>query len=149
MNGRRFLVRLGTSAILLATALLLEGCLIIPVDYYSKGVRHNVSEESGSQLRPDMSTKEDVLLLLGEPDLVSMDEQRFGYTWTKVTAWIIVLSPRNSTGTEVTSSHLLDVGFDLDNRVSHVHYIDQWSPTMSERDLQRAIDKQTRRGLRD
>ena len=46
--------------------LLLAGCLVIPVDYYQTGSGRNVSPKTSDVLRPGISTKEEVLLTLGD-----------------------------------------------------------------------------------
>jgi hypothetical protein len=102
--------------------LLLGGCMYIPVNYHAAGSRSEVSSATQSKLEPGVTTKEDVFLLLGEPDYASEDGQYLGYRWTKVLAWIGTLAG----GEEARKSYLLQVSFDVANRVSRVDVLEQW-----------------------
>jgi hypothetical protein len=64
-------------------AMMFSGCLVIPVDYHSKGSRQNISDKTQSLLQPGVTTKEEVFLLLGEPDYAFDDGQHIGYAWKK------------------------------------------------------------------
>lgn len=131
MNGerqragrRRIMVCVGVGAFLL----LLVGCLVLPTNYYQAGSRHNIKPETADFLVPGITTKEEVLLKLGEPDYASEDGQRFGYAWTKVKAiWIIVSSaPGGIGGGEFPYSDVLMTSFDCSNRVSEVRLLKGW-----------------------
>ena len=106
----------------------LSGCLAIPTDYHSKYSRHNISDKTQSLLRPGVTTKEEVLLLLGEPDYVSGDGQRIAYYWTKVKMlWGAVGGAGYSVGAgEIERSYCLDIKFDNDNRVVGVDLTKYW-----------------------
>lgn len=70
---------LASLSLTLAAAVLLAGCPV-PLPYgYSESSRENLTEESAYQLVPGVTTREDVLLLLGEPDGVGPDESWFAY----------------------------------------------------------------------
>ena len=117
-------------AVLLLAAVLccavLAGCLIIPVDYHAAGSRHNVTLKSTNALHLGATTREDVLLALGEPDFVSEDGRRFGYLWTKVKAIWIVASTSGGGGGEITKSYLIETSFDQSNRVADVRLLKEW-----------------------
>jgi len=123
-----------------AGAILLTGCLVIPVDFHAGGSRHNVNAEVQSKLQSGVMTKEEVFLWLGEPDHVSEDGQRIGYAWRKVKVlWIVVLPPYGGgPGGEIDKSYLLQVSFDPSNRVSGVNLLTQWGPTVSPERTPRA-----------
>lgn len=104
-------------------AIVLSGCLIIPVDYHSGGSRHNISAETQSLMQPGVTTKEEVFLLLGEPDYASEDGQRIGYAWKKVKMWMVVY---NAAG-EIEKGYLLQIKFDSDNRVVGVDLMQAWN----------------------
>lgn len=106
--------------------LLLSGCLVIPVDYHSAGSRHNVSAEVKSQLQPGLTAKEDVFLMLGEPDYASEDGRRLGYAWRKVKVIWMVFAGSGGMGGEIEKSYLLQVSFDPSNRVSRVDMPKKW-----------------------
>jgi len=73
--------------------ILCSGCIAIPTDFYGYGTRRNVSEETGAKLVVGVTTKEDVLLALGQPDLVMSDSVTFIYTWEKIKGVGISLVP--------------------------------------------------------
>jgi len=73
--------------------ILCSGCIAIPTDFYGYGTRRNVSEETEAKLVVGVTTKEDVLLALGQPDLVMSDSVTFIYTWEKIKGVGISLVP--------------------------------------------------------
>jgi hypothetical protein len=107
---------------------LLAGC-IIPVDYHAPGSRHNVDSKTQTNFTAGVTTKEDVLRKLGEPDFVSEDGQRVGYAWTKVNAIWFVGSEAGMAGGTIDRSHLLEIVFDEKNTVSTARVINQWGPS--------------------
>lgn len=125
----------GFFGILVAMILCLStGCLIIPVDYHDRGVRHNINTQTRDTLQSGVTTKEEVFLTLGEPDFASEDGQRLGYAWTKVKALIIWASYGGSGGgEEVKRSYVLDVSFDASNRVSEVRLLKEWGSQVTPR----------------
>ena len=124
-------LRLFVDAAACGLALLsLTACIIIPVDYHARGVRHNVSQDSGSKLQKGVTTKADVFLLLGEPDFVSEDGQRIGYAWTKVKALLIWASYGGGGGEELQRSYILEIKF-TNYRVDEAAIIKQWGPQVS------------------
>ena len=62
------------------------GC--IPVNYYPADSRRNVREETALMIIPGQTTREEVFLLLGEPDQFSSDGSRVVYNWAKVKALV-------------------------------------------------------------
>jgi len=67
------------SSLILVVAVLLAGCPVPLPAGYSESSRQNLTEESIYQLVPRATTREEVLLLLGEPDGVGPDESWFAY----------------------------------------------------------------------
>ncbi|HXJ61082.1 MAG TPA: hypothetical protein VNU68_30925 [Verrucomicrobiae bacterium] len=108
----------------------LAGCLVIPVNHYQTGSRHKVNAKS---LQPGVTTKEELVLMLGEPDFYSEDEQRFGYAWTKVKAvWVVQGMGRG----ESERSYVLEASFDASNRLSQVRLLKNWGdPVNPTREL--------------
>jgi hypothetical protein len=78
----------------------------------------NVSRSTRSRLQAGVSTKEDVLLLLGEPDYCSEDGQTIGYSWTKVGFLLIVGTQGGGGETEIGKNYVLEIAFDASNRVT-------------------------------
>jgi len=126
----------GIAASLLAfgfCCVVLAGCIIIPVDYHATGSRHNVTMGSTNALRIGATTREDILLTLGEPDFVSDDGRRFGYFWTKVKAiWAIASYGGSGAGGEITRSYLIETSFDPSNHVSHLRLVKKWSDSITD-----------------
>jgi hypothetical protein len=113
-------------------SIVLAGCIIIPVDYHATGSRHNVTSESTNALCIGVTTREDVLLTLGEPDFVSEDSRRFGYLWTKVKAiWAVASYGGSGAGGEITQSYLIETSFDPCNRVSNVRLLKKWGDSVT------------------
>lgn len=73
--------------------ILCSGCIAIPTDFYGYGTRRNVSEETEAKLVVGATTKEDVLLALGQPDLVMSNGATFIYKWEKIKGIGISLVP--------------------------------------------------------
>ena len=100
----------------MGASLVLTGCVVIPVNSPSPGSRRNVTEATESLLQRGTLTKEEVLLLLGEPDDVSEDGQRFGYAWRKVRAIIATVGG----AVHMQRGYLLQVWFDASAHVVQV-----------------------------
>jgi hypothetical protein len=112
--------------------IVLAGCIIIPVDYHAAGSRHNVTVNSTNVFRPGVTTREEVLLRLGEPDFVSEDGRRFGYFWTKVKAiWVVASYGGSGAGGECTKSYLIETSFDPGNRLSDVRLLKKWGDSVT------------------
>lgn len=112
--------------------IVLTGCLIIPVDYHVTGSRHNITSESTNALCIGTTTREDVLLRLGEPDFVSEDGRRFGYLWTKVKAiWAVASYGGPGAAGEITHSYLIETSFDQSNHVSEVRLLKKWGDSVT------------------
>jgi outer membrane protein assembly factor BamE (lipoprotein component of BamABCDE complex) len=134
MKARSFpSVRGRLVALSLALAVALSGpagCLIVPVNYTAAGSRNNVRTQTANTLRPGVTTREDVLLVLGEPDLASEDGRRLGYAWSKVNAIWFVASYGGGAGGEIQRSYILEVSFDAGDRVAAVRILKEWGPAV-------------------
>jgi outer membrane protein assembly factor BamE (lipoprotein component of BamABCDE complex) len=116
-------------AITIAAATIAAGCIALPTDYRAADSRENVSAKTSVRLQPGVTTIEDVLLLLGEPEYVSDDGRRIGYAWARVNAIIIIISTGPGAGVlEVQRSHLVQISFDSDGRVTNVALREHWGP---------------------
>jgi outer membrane protein assembly factor BamE (lipoprotein component of BamABCDE complex) len=115
----------------LATVTLLAGCIIVPVDYTQAGSRHNVSEKTAATLQPGESTKEEVLLRLGEPDRVSDNERLLGYAWTKVKALVVFGAYYTGGIAEVPKSSVLKLTFDAQDRLVAATVVSEWGETVA------------------
>ena len=104
----------------------LAGCLVVPVDYHAAGSRHNVTPQTAVQLQPGVTTKEEVLLWLGEPDYCAEDGRWLAYAWTKVGAVVVVGGGGSAAAGEIGRSHHLAIMFDAGNRVEKVEARSGW-----------------------
>ncbi|MCF7818169.1 MAG: hypothetical protein K9M54_09835 [Kiritimatiellales bacterium] len=73
------------------SVLTVTGCMIIPVPRHDASEsRCNISEQSAERFTPGATTRRDVILALGEPDGVSIDERKLIYARQQVEAfWVI------------------------------------------------------------
>lgn len=101
--------------VIIAT-LSLAGCLIVPADHYKGYSRENVSEEPSAGIVPGTTTREEVLMRLGEPDRASEDESEFWYMASKVKGGIIV----GYSGSDIVIDYIHAIGFDRNGRVETV-----------------------------
>jgi outer membrane protein assembly factor BamE (lipoprotein component of BamABCDE complex) len=118
--------------VLLAVVLAVSGsgCLIIPeIPHYSDDfpTRRNVADVSREFPRPGQTTLEEVLLTLGEPDLVELKpKHRFIYVWNMVVAELVVVipspvaGPAVGGGTSLMQSYRLTIEFDSSGVVSGI-----------------------------
>jgi hypothetical protein len=76
-----------------SVALLLAGCAIpIPSSYDSES-RENVAEAAPVAIEVGATTREDVLMLLGEPDAVGIDESWIAYASIYTSGGLVLVSP--------------------------------------------------------
>lgn len=76
----------------LATSLTCGGCIIVPTwEWAGPGnpTRGRLEQEIIGAIRPGSTTREDALLLLGEPDATIKDERVFAYHWIMNTGILI------------------------------------------------------------
>ena len=107
---------------------LAAGCVVIPVNYHAAGSRTNVSTQTAGTLQIGVTTKEEVLLRLGEPDVCSEDELIYVYGWTKVGAIWILATPQGAAGGELGKSFALKLTFDATQRLTEVELLREfWS----------------------
>lgn len=74
----------------LVLSVVCAGCPIA-TNEYGRHSRTNVSEATAQTIIPGRTTREEVLLALGDPDEVSTDGNSFVYRWTK--AKLVVVTP--------------------------------------------------------
>lgn len=91
---------------------LSNGCIVIPVNFHSAGSRHNVNEDVMNALQPGTTTKEDVFVGFGEPDIVSANGNCLTYTWDKIKLIWILAGNTGATGGTVDSIYELVLCFD-------------------------------------
>ncbi len=119
----------------LAGAIWLAGCIIPVRSYPTAGSRGNVSEEITARLKVGATTKEEVFLLLGEPDFVTEDGRRLGYAWTRVKAWLLLGGYGYGKIEEIVRSYFLRLTFDADDLLAHMEVIKQWGPEVAPKKI--------------
>jgi hypothetical protein len=124
--------------ILAAVVVLLGGCLIVPVpEYDAAGSRGNITKETSDQFQTGVTTKEDVLLQLGEPDYATDDGRQIGYEWTRVKAWWFVGGGYSGAAGEVLRSYLLRLTFDEEDRFVRSDLMKEWGGEVSPKRVAR------------
>jgi hypothetical protein len=76
------------TALLIAALVVTQGCVVIPTPKVGNypASRENVDEHTPGRFRVGVTTREEVLLALGEADYVSPDEEVMSYGWNKLAA---------------------------------------------------------------
>jgi len=116
-------------------ALVLAGCIVIPMDRPVSSSRQNVTQDTLRELSSDVMTKEQVILRLGEPDRVSTDGRCLGYTQSRLRAvWLLVVGGVSGGGYAggmmsggVTRDSIVQLTFDDDSRLIKSEYKQGWN----------------------
>lgn len=132
VSRRRRVSRAIVAALLaFCVSALFVGCLIIPVDYHATGSRRNITWAATNAVQTGLSTRENVLFALGEPDFVSEDGGRVGYFWSKVKLIWAIAGYGGGAGGEIVRHYLIEVSFDSSNRVCAIRGLDGWSDPLA------------------
>ncbi len=110
--------------VIMAGLVAVAGCLVvpIPVNYHAAGSRTNVSPATEVALEIGVTTREDILLMLGEPDLYAEDGRVLGYAWTKVTAVVVVVLPYAGSAGELGQNAVLKLTFDDHDQLATIEF---------------------------
>lgn len=95
-----------------------SACIVIPTPEHRIQGRVPCDEEKTAFLVKDMTSKEEVLLNLGEPDLVLNHERIFVYRWEMVAAYLAVGAYGGGAVGPIQRTSFLIIQFDDKNRVS-------------------------------
>jgi outer membrane protein assembly factor BamE (lipoprotein component of BamABCDE complex) len=99
---------------------LFSGCLLyIPTpNYHDTDSRKNVSQATTNSIVSGQTTKEEVVLMRGEPDVVDESETSWTYKWTKIRGvMVLILIPSTGVGGEDRREYELIITFDKDGTV--------------------------------
>lgn len=104
------------SFIAIMVSALCAGCVIIPIPTPGHVVgptRGRIEQETLESIRAGVTTREEVLLRLGEPDVVMRSERLFGYHWVTVWGYLFVLHQGGAVAGPVGfNRHLALIEFD-------------------------------------
>jgi hypothetical protein len=104
---------------LLLTVLLFAffalGCIIIPTPQHYVGGRFDIDYATIDSVKPGETSKGDLLLRLGEPDLIVKEERVLGYRWQKAQAYFFVGGPGGGGGAPIMTTYLFLLEFDEKN----------------------------------
>jgi hypothetical protein len=103
----------------LLLAFTLSGCVMIPIprDSNPPGTRQNITPEIVSPIIPGQTTKEEVLMALGEPDEASEDGSRWAYHWFKRKLTIIGGGFGGVGAIDFDKQYVFNITFDENNLV--------------------------------
>lgn len=79
-------------AVASSAALLLVGCVIPIPSGYDSDSRENIADAAPVTIEVGATTREDVLMLLGEPDAVALDESWIAYTSSYTSGGLFILA---------------------------------------------------------
>ena len=120
--------------LLLIVIALTTGCLVIPIpgNSYDLTVRTNVSPQTVKSLGPGDVSRTEVLLQLGEPDEVSLEERQFRYQTSRIKWDIfwIVAGGYSATGGDIEVRKYYDLVLRFDDRGTLYEgaWLDGWNP---------------------
>jgi len=90
------------------------GCLYIPYHAYI----HRVPDEKTlASIKEGVTSKEDILMMLGEPDRVRNNERLFLYWWQEEHGGVVAGGYRYFSADTILSTHSLHIEFDENNIV--------------------------------
>lgn len=95
-----------------------SACIVIPTPEHRIQGRVPCDEEKTTFMVKDMTSKEEVLLNLGEPDLVLNHERIFVYRWEMVAAYFAVGAYGRGAVGPIQRASFLIIQFDDKNKVS-------------------------------
>ena len=98
--------------VIMTYLLFCSGCLYIPYHTYYYRMP---DEKTLASMKEDVTSKKNVLLMLGEPNRVLDNERIFLYWWQEVHGYVLWLIPYGSSGGPVKSTHWLYIEFEENN----------------------------------
>lgn len=102
----------------LLLVLFSSACMIIPTPEHRIAGRVPCDEEKTTFIMKETTSKEEVLLKLGEPDLVLNQERIFVYRWEMVAAYFFVGGYGAGAMGPIQRSHFLIIEFNDKNMIT-------------------------------
>jgi hypothetical protein len=113
---------------------LSSGCLIIPTPESDSGnARANLNPQSITNIQPAITTIQDVILALGEPDAVSPDERKLVYRSEKIVGVWFIAGGYNADGGVLTRDRYLLIELDERGVVQSRKLSAPWFPSTPDR----------------
>src|SRR4030043_640549 len=107
-----------------ALALVLQGCIYIPMPQHSLVAgRGMIEPEDTHDLQVGSTTREAILLQFGEPDATLNQQKIFVYSWTRVQGYFAIGGGYTGYATPVGKTTLLMLEFDTQNLLKRYEYI--------------------------
>ena len=92
---------------------ILFGCAIpIPMNHLTRDSRNDIKQETLNGLVKGKTSRQTVLLQLGEPDEYTPDESKFTYHWERITMDVLLIFPGGATDDSIEKDHILILWFD-------------------------------------
>jgi hypothetical protein len=108
---------------LAALLLAATGCIIIPLPEMDSGdTRSNISKQTPGLFTPGKTTRMDVVLALGEPDLVTPDERKLAYRREKIVGIWILAAGNTATGGNIETDRYLVAEFDAAGVLNKIEF---------------------------
>jgi len=105
---------------MLATSL---GCLLIPLPEQGLSAgRGHIPPEDQHSLRLGESTREEVLLRFGEPDLCLDEGAVFIYRWERIAGILIIAGGYSAAGADIHRTNLFLLAFDTEGRLTRTDH---------------------------
>lgn len=113
-------------SVLLTFFFLAQGCVIIPVPEQCVS-GEEVTKNELTSITPCITTKVEILDILGKPNIIWLDENIFAYNWKMVWAimpWVVAAGYQAAGGVEeLTKEYVLLIQFDQNERVARFERI--------------------------
>jgi outer membrane protein assembly factor BamE (lipoprotein component of BamABCDE complex) len=118
------------TVVIMTILLLISGCLYIP---YHAHIHRVPDEKTLASIKEDVTSKEDILMTLGEPDRVRNDERIFLYWWQEEHGFVGWYGGK---GGPVRDTYSLHIEFDENNIVEKYEIkkkgVFSWSQTLPD-----------------
>lgn len=97
--------------------LLFSSCIIIPLPTHREEGRVFIKPEMIQFIHIDTTLREEVLLKLGDPDGMALQERVLIYQWTASKGIVGVVGAYNAAVTDITQKQFFLISFNTDNTV--------------------------------
>ena len=89
-----------------------QGCIILTPEHGDLGTRRRLEKTTLDSILVGKTTREEVLLRLGEPDFADRDDRVFVYHWAMVAGYWGIAAYSSSVGGHIARQYFLIMEFD-------------------------------------